>query len=331
MGAVFAGFMVDALSSPDRDAQEAEDHTDRTGEEPAVEGTGSLLEEPEAAQAGLPKSDDVADPRDPNVTLQGGAAHDILTGNEGDDQVSGGVGNDLLGGRGGRDLISGGVGADWIHGGAGQDSLHGAAGSDDLQGEEGDDLLAGGSGDDRLSGHAGQDHLVAGAGDDSLSGGDHDDSLRAGAGSDTVLGGYGDDLAIGGAGTDEVDGGDGDDTLWGGQPDTEDGAADFLNGGVGQDQLHLGAGDHASGGTGADAFVMQGAQSGDPVAQITDYDAAEDRLVLQYDSALHDRPQVTIQSEPGSPDATILLDGVAVAHVLGGAGLSAADVQLQPS
>ena len=326
MGAIFAGFMVDALSSPDRDTRLQEDHAAPDEPDAEEQGTGSLLDEP---QAGLPKSDDLADRRDPNVTLHGGAANDILTGDDGDDRVSGGEGNDLLGGRGGQDVIAGGTGADWIHGGAGQDSLHGAAGSDDLQGEDGDDLLAGGAGDDSLCGHMGQDHLVAGAGNDSLSGGDQDDVLRAGAGRDTVLGGYGDDLAIGGTGADEVDGGDGDDVLWGGQPDVDDAAVDFVNGGAGGDQLYLGAGDYGSGGTGADAFVVQGLLAGDPVARITDYDAAEDRLVLQYDSAVHDRPLVTIQTEDGSSDSTILLDGVEVAYVIGAAGLSPADFHPQ--
>jgi hypothetical protein len=50
---------------------------------------------------------------------------------------------------------------------------------------------------------------------------------------------------------------------------------------------------------------------------------------LLYDASLHLDPQITVTSDPGSPNAMVMLDGVPVAQVLGGAGLQATDVVLQ--
>ena len=93
--------------------------------------------------------------------------------------------------------------------------------------------------------------------------------------------------------------------------------------------MHVGAGDYANGGEGADRFLLDDIAAGDPVAQITDFDHQQDALVLLYDAAHHADPEVSIVTEAGSSDAVVMLDGVAVAHVLGGAGLQAGDVTLQ--
>lgn len=327
LGAVLAGFMVDAVTSPDRD------DTLHGGEDVPDEvevGQGSLLEDPNADNdpgAGMALSQDGEVSPDAAVTLQGGVADDILTGDGSNDLIAGAEGDDLLGGRGGDDVIDGGAGLDWIRGGAGEDSLAGAAGDDDLRGEDGDDRMTGGEGDDTLSGDLGRDRLEAGRGDDSVLGGDLADSLRGGLGDDALQGGTGDDRAAGGAGADTVDGNAGDDTLWGARAGAADTAVDFLNGGEGDDQLHAGAGDYASGGAGADRFLLEDITAGDPVAQIMDFDRGEDALVLLYDAALHADPVVTILAEAG--DATVLLDGVPVAQVVGGAGLSVGDVLLK--
>ena len=336
LGAVFAGFMVDAFTSESRD-DDARDHEEdgATGVpqyDDGVDGGGSLLDDPAAANdpdAGMPASRDGPAPRDEDVTLAGGAANDILTGEDGNDQISGDAGNDLLGGRAGDDVIDGGDGVDWMHGGEGADTMRGAEGTDDLHGEAGDDRLDGGDGNDSLSGDGGRDRLTAGAGDDGLVGGEGADVLRGGTGDDALQGGLGHDRAMGGDGSDVVDGNDGNDVLWGDRAGQDDGAVDFLNGGNGDDDLHAGSGDYANGGAGADRFVVDDIAAGDPVAQIVDFDRQEDALVLLYDAAHHADPAVSIVTEAGSPDAVVLLDGIPVAHVLGGAGLKLADVTLQ--
>ena len=334
LGAAFAGFLVDALMSRD-DADAAGQDTVAgapDGDSRAASGMGgggSLLDDPDDPEAGMPLSHDGAVPREDDVTLAGGSANDVLTGDGGNDLIRGDAGNDLLGGRAGADVMDGGAGVDWLRGGEGADTMAGAAGADDLQGEAGDDRLNGGEGADQISGDGGRDRLAAGAGNDGLVGGDGADVLRGGTGDDALQGGLDDDRVMGGDGSDNVDGNDGNDLLWGDRAGQDDDAVDFLNGGSGDDELHAGTGDYASGGAGADRFVLEDIAAGDAVAQITDFDRREDALVLLYDPAHHADPEVSIVTEDGSPDAVVLLDGIPVAHVLGGAGLKPVDVTLQ--
>lgn len=330
LGAVFAGFIVDAMMA--QDPEDVEQDSDAAPDDALHAGEGSLLDDPGQAtgpDAGMPHSDDTPDPPDQGVTLDGGAANDILSGEGGNDQIRGAAGNDLLGGRDGDDVLEGGTGDDGMHGGIGADALRGGDGGDDLQGEAGDDDLVGGAGFDTLSGAEGTDQLSGGAGDDALVGGEGDDALHGGLGSDALQGGAGNDRVQGGDGADTVDGNEGDDTLSGQRRGQDDGLTDFLNGGDGSDELRAGAGDYASGGAGADHFMLADIALGDPLVQITDFDQREDALVLLYDPATHADPTVSIQGEAGSPDVTVILDGVPVAHVLGGAGLNASDVVLQ--
>ncbi len=338
MGAVLAGLFVDAMVAPNHGDHPQDDASDPDAEathpylHAGEAGIGSLLDDPGAdntPEAGLPKSDDLAAPEVASETLDGGQTNDILSGQDGNDAISGHEGNDLLGGRGGDDLIHGGDGVDWIHGEDGADTLSGGQGADDLQGEAGNDVLAGGGGNDTLSGGGGDDHLTGGVGDDSLIAGEGDDHLDGGSGADAAQGGYGNDVVIGGDDADTLDGNDGNDTLWQGWEDHSDQAVDFLNGGAGNDVLHIGAGDYANGGEGADQFALHDIKAGDPVAQITDFNRHEDSLVLLYDANLHGAPEVSVTTDPESPDAMVLLDGVPVAHVLGGAGLQPSDVTLQ--
>ena len=137
-------------------------------------------------------------------------------------------------------------------------------------------------------------------------------------------------LAAGGHGSDTLDGNDGNDTLWGEGPTSKDDhATDFVNGGAGNDELHLSSGDYGNGGEGSDQFVLDDIHHGDPVAQITDYNPHEDSLVVLYDAHLHPDPDVTVHTAEGSSDATVMLDGMPVATVQGGAGLNASDIMLR--
>jgi serralysin len=65
-----------------------------------------------------------------SVTLTGGAAHDMIMGNELRNIISGGAGNDTLNGQGGDDEISGGEGNDLLIVGVGARYLDGGAGDD---------------------------------------------------------------------------------------------------------------------------------------------------------------------------------------------------------
>ena len=205
-----------------------------------------------------------------------------------------------------------------LAGGEGNDSLWGDDGNDDLTGDVGNDVLAGCEGDDTLT---------AGDGDDSALGGGGNDVVAGNAGNDTLNGGEGDDLVLGGHGADEVDGGAGNDTLWGAGPDGPDTEIDFLNGGEGDDVLHLDAGDYGHGGAGADSFTLQDFAPGSPLVQITDFDPAEDHLVVMYDQVLHPTPELTLHQGEGT--TTLLLDGVPLARLTNGAMLDLSQVQLR--
>jgi len=345
LGAVMAGYLVDAMTSQGHD----EAHDDDPPDGPVETGTGDLLDDPAYANdpaAGMPVSDDMPDVPDPDQALHGSVGNDILASHDGDDTLVGADGNDQLGGYAGADDLAGGAGTDWLYGAEGADTLAGEAEADDLHGGAGADDLTGGAGNDSLSGDAGRDLLAGGAGDDLGIGGEGDDSLLGQAGDDALQGGTGADYLVGGSGADTLDGNDGNDTIWGDilGPQVARGGTiqagawttghdvpdvDFLNGGAGDDVLHTGVGSYASGGTGEDVFAVLDIGPGDAVAQIMDFNKDEDSLVLLYDASHHAAPEITISSDPGSPDAMVMLDGVPVAQVMGGAGLQAGDVVLQ--
>jgi len=81
--------------------------------------------------------------------------------------------------------------------------------------------------------------------------------------------------------------------------------------------LMLGAGDYGHGGDGADLFVLTDTDSPDALAQITDFDGAQDSLIVYYDAALHPDPVLSLQTTAGSTAVTLLLDGVPVAEING--------------
>ncbi len=276
---------------------------------------------------GQPISNDTPTSIDPDRDMTGTAGADQMTGGSGQDRLTAGAGDDDLNGRAGDDSLDGGAGQDVLHGGDGDDDLAGGDGDDSLWGDDGHDSLTGGAGNDALAGCEGDDTVQGGAGDDRLIGGTGQDQLAGDAGDDTLLGGEGDDLVSGGTGADEVDGGAGNDTLWGAAPGVNDTEVDILNGGDGDDILHLGAGDYGHGGDGADSFTLQDFGPGAPLVQITDFNPAEDELVVLYDSTLHPDPALTLQT---GPDATLLLlDGVPLANLTNGATVDLAAIRLQ--
>lgn len=259
---------------------------------------------------------------------------DILWGGDGADSIVGGGGDDQINGYGSDDTLLGGDGADSLHGGAGNDRLLGGPGNDALSGEDGGDSLFGDAGGDHLAGYFGDDLLDGGEGADLLQGGAGADTLLGGAGNDSLQGGEGADSLSGGTGSDELFGDAGNDLLDGRVPDPETGAGDtdtgqdLLNGGRGNDTLILGSNDLGHGGEGADLYALGGWI--DPAAPATIvFDPAEDHIALVYDPATHANPLVTLEPSATAPDAVwVLLDGVPLAEVLHGAGLTAADIAL---
>ena len=110
-------------------------------------------------------------------------------------------------------------------------------------------------------------------------------------GYDEVFGFGGDDILDGGPGNDELFGAEGDDTLSGGPGD------DFLDGREGDDTL--------TGGPGRDVFAYY-AESHNGHDVITDFDVAEDRIVL---SERIDRSGLVVRRE-GADTVIELPDGL---------------------
>jgi Ca2+-binding RTX toxin-like protein len=128
------------------------------------------------------------------ATITGTNQADVLIGE--DDEP------DLISGENGDDELRGLGRADDLFGGNGEDRLLGNAGGDDLFGENGDDALKGGGDDDDLFGGNGGDTLRGGGDQDELHGENGTDILRGGTGDDTLDGGSGDDTLRGGGGDD---------------------------------------------------------------------------------------------------------------------------------
>jgi Ca2+-binding RTX toxin-like protein len=154
----------------------------------------------------------------------GGAANDLIFGDERFDVAFGGVGDDCLWGGNGTDLLFGNEGNDCVNGEDGIDLLFGNDGNDWITSGTGiASLIAGGDGNDRIKGGSGGDLILGGLGDDHIDadtginlvfGGMGKDAIRA-AGLTLSLGGDEDDcfnlssgthLAIGGAGNDSING-----------------------------------------------------------------------------------------------------------------------------
>lgn len=259
-----------------------------------------------------------------DIDTKGG--NDVVRGFGGDDNIEGGSGNDLLGGGDDDDVVLGQQGNDTISGGEGDDLLIAGRGDDEVVGSFGDDWVEGNEGDDTLGGDAGADLLIGGRGADEIAGGDDDDTLVGGIVAGTPL--SFEDLKLLRDGTSLAE-------LLDATDDTaltlrDDGDADSLFGGAGDDVLFLGAGDAGTGGEGIDTFVIMEKQADrdaegdlDPgPATVTALEDGETIGILSGDAT---DPEVTVTTD--GDDALVSIDDVVLARVLGaGSTLTADDV-----
>jgi Ca2+-binding RTX toxin-like protein len=333
---ILSGFLiVDSFNddSSDGDADPADDG----GASPAdIPGDGS--DEPverELGFSGTPEGD----------LFVGTAANEDIYGIDGNDSLFGQAGDDLIYGGAGLDYIDGGTGNDEIHGGGSWDYIEGGKGDDVIYGDSGEDDLLGGDGDDRLVGGPGDDLLMGEADNDVLEGWDGNDFMTGGDGDDELYGNEGNDYIIGGDGADILRGADGNDTLVGVEAYVDDlsyseafdnayrnipfvdiptieytytdtDTGDVLDGGAGNDTLALGNGDIGTGGEGFDAFNVVSWINDGEEATITDFDAAEDAIIVAYPAGTT-VPDVTV--ETNGDDAQVYADGKLIAVVTGGA------------
>lgn len=284
------------------------------GDDENDEALGDEAELPVVAiETGL--DDDIDDMPDEPLLPSG----DSLIGTSDADVLTGSAGDDTLMGLAGDDMLFGGHGADLLRGGEGNDHLAGDDGSG--YGPGGDDAIHGGAGDDSLAGQGGNDSLYGGAGNDTLVGGEGDDSLEGGPGDDQMDGAAGNDTLRAGPGGGDLSGGSGDDRLVGNHaPDRV-----WLHGGEGADTIDAGRGDWMEGGAGADVLRIL---SGSEDTVVADFDPREDELHLVIPDRPDWTPEVRVIAQAGG-DGLLVLDGSVVARITGGAGLTAADIQIR--
>ncbi|WP_425100946.1 calcium-binding protein [Tropicibacter sp. S64] len=261
----------DDETSPDETGPDTEETND-----PTLQGLFLGVEETDLTAA---DPADLADTAEPDVPISEDDGLQPET--PGEDTTS--TGSDTITGTTGNDTLTGTANSETIFAGPGDDIVEAGEGSDGVDGGTGSDTLNGGIGNDTILGSEGADNIVGGDGSDFLLGGDGDDSIDGGADDDSILGG---------AGSDTINGGLGDDVLDGGSQSGDDGTGDVLDGQTGDDTLYLGEGDFGTGGSGADSFHVDG------IAQITDFDTAQDMLVVEYTGGV--APTVTSQSVSSS-------------------------------
>mmetsp|Transcript_23599 Transcript_23599/g.41783 ORF Transcript_23599/g.41783 Transcript_23599/m.41783 type:complete len:575 (-) Transcript_23599:4320-6044(-) len=254
-----------------------------------------------------------------------------VTGTAGEDELTGGAGNDDILGLFGGDLMSGGAGDDVMQGGGGEDTM---------LGNEGDDLMQGRGQDDTVQGFSGSDWVDGNDGDDFVRGGSGDDVVIGGEGADAIFGRNDDDLLIGGEFTGSPftteqlgqlrDGVALEDLVSADNQIVDDGDADTLDGGNGDDFMLFGGGDSATGGTGNDSFAVfsDPADDANGAATIEDYNANDDAVLLYFQTQeASEAADITVADD--GDDAVVSVDGEEIARVVGAAGqLTADDVEI---
>lgn len=249
---------------------------------------------------------------------------EIFEGTEGNDDVLGSTsitsylllgGDDSFTGTSQSEYVVGGAGADNISLRVGNDTALGQTGDDHIEGGFGNDILDGGDDNDTLFGNANDDILVGGAGNDTLNGGAGSDQLFGNSGNDILNGLYGDESF-----STNVN-----------KPDL----VDTLDGGDGDDRLILGSSDIGFGGSGSDVFHLDKDIAPDSAAIVSDFDATQDTLEIEYSPAFDAGgaeipPLVEVTNFDDETGASVSLNGTVVAQIIGAQNLDPNSVVLVP-
>ncbi len=148
-------------------------------------------------------------------------------------------------------------------------------------------------------------------GDQTLTGTAFDDTLFGGLGEDSIFGDAGHDWIVGDDGSDTIDGDAGRDTVYAGDGNDlirVEGSYNEIIAGTGDDILWTTGGGVMTGGDGEDYFL-----SGSGHMVITDFDPAEDTIVVPFDAD----GDYTIAADPESGDTLLLSNGTVIVQVAG--------------
>jgi Ca2+-binding RTX toxin-like protein len=197
----------------------------------------------------------------------------------------------------------------------------GTNGANDMDLTEGNDKAFGRGGEDLINGQGGEDSIFGGNASDTILGEKGDDFLRGSGSGDLVLGGEGNDVVRGDSGNDTLFGADllseqeiiaayraGEDPDLNLYPELEQGEADSLFGGVGDDFITAGANDIVDTGLGEDTVATGFWMGTGETATVTDFNTTEDVLLYRYDEAGAE-PTITFAAGEDTLDAQMLVNG----------------------
>lgn len=220
-------------------------------------------------------------------------------------------------------------------------------GEDVVYGSELDDTITTGSDEDLVLAGEGGDTVDLGAGEDTYGIDSHwrqslfddhyvypldyapvGDEAQQEYGDDTIFGGEGDDSIADGYGVNMLDGGQGDDFLIAVDEDVI--SPDTVFGGAGRDEIVVDEGDTVTTGAGGDYVLVelqgQVGESYQPV-EVTDYLLGVDRLEVSLWEDAED-PLVAVEDSTDGTAAILSVDGIPIARIVGGQGLTVSDLRI---
>ncbi|MEO0752582.1 MAG: calcium-binding protein, partial [Pseudomonadota bacterium] len=123
----------------------------------------------------------------------------------------------------------------------------------------------------------------------------------------------------------------GDDILHGGLTGTgeDDGAVDYLNGGEGDDLITAGAGDIVTAGEGADQIQFGEWNTETGPAEVLDFEAERDSLVVLYENDGTAAPEIDVEQDAEDSELyRVMADGELIAQVYSATPVTAQSISL---
>lgn len=181
------------------------------------------------------------------------------------------------------------------------------------EGTDADDAMYMGIGDDRASGGAGDDRIFFGDGQDSTVELNEDGTFDTAGmeGDDFIRGGDGRDILVDALGANTIYGDTGYDRMNSIDAEGDEGTADTMYGGFGEDTMFADNGDVLSGGAQDDRFNILATDNMNPVT-ITDFAAGDEILIRDEEGGFQVIERITTDLAENGTDTNVMLDGEVV-------------------